>query len=169
MPQPNLYRKRYIPWETVHLKDDKIIQCSEDLIITEWTTLKPRKDIASGISAYYLKEGIKVSKIFDANHNLVYWYCDVINPIIDLQKNTIIIEDLLVDIILYEDGSFRIVDLDELSSAAEQNLITQEQLIDSLKKLNHLITIIENNQFSKLQGPIEGIQGILSTTPPSSL
>lgn len=168
MTQLKLYRKRYIPWETVHLKDDKILHHSEDLIITQWITLKPRKDIASGISAYYLKEGIKVSKIFNAKHNLVYWYMDIIHPIIDAKKNTVIIEDLLVDVILYEDGSFHILDLDELSYAFIQKLITQNQVIDGLRKLNHLISIIENNQFSIFQNPIEITEARLSSVGLSS-
>lgn len=50
MNHPALYRKRFIPDETVELKDDLILLISKDLIITSWDVLKPRRDISRGIS-----------------------------------------------------------------------------------------------------------------------
>ena len=59
-----LYRRRYIPNELTHLKDDRILQYDPGkLLITEWKTLKPRKDFARGVSAFFLDRGIKVSKL----------------------------------------------------------------------------------------------------------
>ena len=47
--QVSLYRKRFIPCETNYLKDDKIVYMDENIIITKWDTLKPRKDIKRSI------------------------------------------------------------------------------------------------------------------------
>ena len=50
MKKPVLFRKRYIPSEIVELKDDIILYRDDSMLITRWTTLKPRHDIAGGIS-----------------------------------------------------------------------------------------------------------------------
>jgi predicted RNA-binding protein associated with RNAse of E/G family len=159
-----LYRRRFIPDELIHLKDDVILVLEKDLIITKWVTLHPHKDIARGVSAFYLDKGIKVSKIYDRNDNLVYWYCDIIQvrynldrSVIDpvpADKNTVIIEDLLIDVILYNDGSMQIMDLDELADALEQQLITQKEATHALRTLNHLLGIITRSEFGTLQEPI---------------
>ena len=72
MPHPTLYRKRIMPDECIHLKDDVIIKCTEDIIITKWNALKPKKDLHHGYSCYFLKEGFKVSKFLREDDSLLY-------------------------------------------------------------------------------------------------
>ncbi|MBB2184546.1 DUF402 domain-containing protein [Lachnospiraceae bacterium MD1] len=165
MNLPMLYRRRFIPNELIPLKDDVIVEMNQELIITKWVTLRPRRDIARGISAIFLKEGFKVSKVLDKNDNLVYWYCDIIQPKIDHIKNTVIIEDLLVDVILYENGTMRIMDLDELSEALERNLITQNEATYALRTLNRLLQIIYRGEFHLLQEPVNQAE---KSNPPAS-
>jgi len=155
MAVPMLYRRRFIPDELVPLKDDIILKMEKNLILTKWVTLHPRKDIARGISAFYLDLGFKVSKIYDSKDQVVYWYCDIIQAKVDSDKNAVIIEDLLIDVILYNDGSMHIMDLDELAEALEQTLITQEEAIYALRTLNDLLKIIYRGDFHTLQEPIQ--------------
>lgn len=154
MALPMLYRRRFIPSELIQLKDDIILVYEKDLIITKWLTLHPRKDIARGISAFYLDKGVKVSKIFDKDGNIVYWYCDIIQVKKDDEKNTVIIEDLLIDVIQNNDGSIRIMDLDELADALEQELITQAEATYALRTLDYLLKTISDKQFHLLQEPV---------------
>ena len=154
MDTPKLYRRRFIPNEMIQLKDDIILVMEEDLIVTKWVTLHPRKDIARGISAFYLDKGYKVSKIYDKKGNLVYWYCDIIQTKKDPEKNTIVIEDLLIDVILYNDGTVRIMDLDELADALEQQLISQQEATYALRTLHQLLQIISDKKFTSLQEPV---------------
>ena len=154
MNVPMLYRRRFIPDELIHLKDDTILVMENDLIITKWVTLHPRKDIARGISAYYLDKGFKVSKIYDKTDGVVYWYCDIIQAKKDPEKNTIVIEDLLIDVILYNDGTMRIMDLDELAEAFEQQLISQQEVTYALRTLHNLLKTISDKQFHALQEPV---------------
>ena len=154
MEYPMLYRRRFIPEELIQLKDDVILVMEPDFIITKWKTLHPRHDIARGISAFYLDQGFKVSKIYDKQDQLVYWYCDIIQVKKDSEKNTVIIEDLLVDVILYEDGSIRIMDIDELVDAVEQQLITQQEANHALRRVNALLQLIYNGEFHTLQEPV---------------
>lgn len=151
MTKPMLYRRRFIPNELIHLKDDIILVMESDLIVTKWETLRPRKDIARGISAFYLDKGFKISKIYDKNNHVVYWYCDIIQVKKDAEKNTVIIEDLLIDVIQYEDGTLRVLDLDELADAFEKKLISQEETLRALRTLDSLLKIIYSGKFSSLQ------------------
>ncbi len=148
---PKIYRKRFIPDELICLKDDYILRYEPNLLITGWLTLKPRRDIARGVSAYILNKGIKVSKIYDRFGRLVYWYCDIIRTVRKPEENSLIFEDLLLDVIVYEDGSYRVADLGEAADALEQGLITQDMLISALRTLDKLLETINNGEFTVLQ------------------
>ena len=160
MDKPMLFRRRFIPEELIHLKDDNILVAEPNLIITSWKTLHPRKDIARGVSAFYLEKGFKISKVFNKENQLVYWYCDIIQVKKDDDKNTVIIEDLLVDLILYDDGSLRIMDLNELADALDRSLITQEEATYALRTANLLLQIIYSGQFYTLQDPVNQVEAL---------
>lgn len=159
MSIPQLYRRRFIPNELIHLKDDIVLVMEKDLIITKWVTLHPRKDIYRGISAYYPEKGFKVSKIYDKNDKIVYWYCDIIQVKTDTEKNTVTIEDLLIDVILYEDGTIRIVDIDELCDAQDQGIITHTEAIHALRTLDQLLKTIYTGQFESMKATITQAEG----------
>ena len=60
MDHVKIYRKRMIPDECILLKDDIILEQTDDIIITSWNTLKPRRDFHHGYSCYYPDGYIKV-------------------------------------------------------------------------------------------------------------
>ncbi len=158
MKNPLIYRRRFIPDELVPLNNDIILRMEDNLIITKWEALHPRKDIAGGISAYYPDRGFKVSKVYNKEHQLVYWYCDIIQQKPGITPDSIIFEDLLVDVILRQDGSIQILDLDELALAFEQNLITDEEVTRALRTLNSLLKIIYQGQFASLMEQVENAE-----------
>lgn len=143
-----LYRKRFIPNELKLLADDKILFADDDLIITSWTTLKPRSDFASGISAYYRKEGFKISRHFGADGTFTRWYCDIITEA--REGNDLIFSDLLIDVVIFPDGTVRVVDLDEAADALEQGLITADMLAQALRSTDKLLSFIHQGKFSEL-------------------
>ena len=145
--KPVLYRKRLIPDEMIHLKDDVILHLDSSVIITKWNSLKPRKDISNGISAYFMEDGFKVSKVFDKHQKLVYWYCDIIETEYDPVQNTYSFLDLLADVLVYPDGSVHVVDLDEIADALEQKLINKEIAGKALRLCNNLLNIIYSGKF----------------------
>lgn len=155
MADPILYRKRLIPEECVLLKDDRLLYRDEEIIVTAWNTLKPRKDLHHGRSCYYLREGIKVSRFYDENGSLLYWYCDIVNYDYDAGTDTYVITDLLADVIVYPDGFVKVVDIDELATAKEAGLLTDAMLTKALLTLSHLLQIIYDGGFEKLQEPLE--------------
>ncbi len=155
MPAPILYRKRIIPEECVLLKDDRILYQDEELIVTGWHSLKPRKDLHHGYSCYFLKEGCKVSKFYREDNSLLYWYCDIVEHDYKPETNTYIFTDLLADVIIYPDGFVKVVDIDELVTALNEELISEDTLKKSLLSLSRLLDIIYSGRFDTLKEPIE--------------
>lgn len=155
MADPILYRKRLIPEECVLLKDDRLLYRDGDIIVTAWNTLKPRKDLHHGCSCYYLREGIKVSRFYNENGSLLYWYCDIVDYDHDAETDTYVITDLLADVIIYPDGFVKVVDIDELATAKDAGLLNDAMLKQALLTLNRLLQIIYDGGFEKLQEPLE--------------
>ena len=147
----HLFRRRFIPNEITPLSDDKVLKFEENLIITSWKTLNPRTDFASGMSAYFIDKGWKVSKFLDCEGNIKYWYCDIIDCILDEASNSFTYEDLLFDVVVYPNGSIKVLDCDEAADAREKGYITEEQLLRGLKSMNELLTTIYHGRFDRLQ------------------
>lgn len=158
MNNPDLYRKRIIPDECIHLKDDMILECNEETIITSWKAIRPRKDLHHGFSCYFLKQGFKVSKFYHEDNSLLYWYCDIVDFNYQPSDNKLIVTDLLADVIIYPDGFVKVVDLDELVTALEAHTISLDTLKSSLCRLDRLLQIIYNGNFSTLTEAIERYQ-----------
>lgn len=153
-----LYRKRLIPEECILLEDDVILHMDQEVIITKWNTLRPKKTLHHGYSCYFLERGYKVSKFYDHEGNLISWYCDIITHDYDAATNTYVFTDLLVDVIVYPDGSVRVVDLDELADACRDGLLSAENLQKSLRRTDKLLSLIYKGAFGKLQKYIEDVE-----------
>lgn len=154
MTNPILYRKRIIPDECILLKNDVIVSCDEDHIITTWQALHPKKDLHHGSSCYFLKEGFKVSKFCCEDNSLLYWYCDIVDFDYDPGKNTLVVTDLLADVIIYPDGFVKVVDLSELVTALEAHSISLDTLKACLLRLDKLLHIIYSGSFDRLKAYI---------------
>ncbi len=155
MIRPQLFRKRLIPEECIELKDDIIIYMDENIIVTKWHALKPKKDLHHGLSCYFLKEGYKISKFYTQDNKLLYWYCDIVDYIYSEIDNTYVFTDLLADVIIYPDGFVKVVDLDEFVEALDTDKLSIETLKLALVRLNNLLDLIYADKFEKLQSEIE--------------
>lgn len=155
MTVTRLYRRRLIPAECILLKDDIILEQNDEFLITKWNTIHPKPDFSHGCSCYFLREGIKVSKIYREDGSLVYWYCDIVDFSFDEATETLTVTDLLADVILYPEGRMEVVDLDELAEAMERELITKEQMTTCLRNLNHLLSMIYRDKFDRLQARLD--------------
>ena len=152
---PELYRKRLIPSECIHLKNDTIVSISDGHIITRWKTLHPKEEFSYGISYYVVKHGWKISKFYKENGTLAYIYCDIIDTSYDKNTDTYIFTDLLADVIIENDGFVRVVDLDELADACRMSIISNDMLVTSLYRLNALLSIIYNGDFKDYLDELE--------------
>jgi protein associated with RNAse G/E len=148
MENPKLYRRRFIPDELVFLKDDVIEHIDEQRIVTSWKTIRPRGDFAGGRSCYFLDEGYKVSQFFDKDGGLVYTYCDIIS--VERRENEYIFHDLLIDVVIYEDGTVKVLDLGEIPEALDRGLISVELAKTALNAADRLLDIIYSGRLNEL-------------------
>lgn len=158
-----LYRKRIIPEECIPLDDDVILYRDNEVIVTKWNTLHPKKTLHHGYSCYFLERGFKISKFYDHQGKLISWYCDIISHTYDAGEDTYVFTDLLVDVIVYPDGFVRVVDLDELSDALRDQLITPSQIQLALRRTDKLLSLIYKGDFPKLQRYIEEQEALSPT------
>ncbi len=149
-----LYRRRLLPQECLLLKDDEIIHIDDEKVITRWQTINPKTAFDHGASCYFLKEGIKVSKFYRSDNSLLYWYCDIVEYEYLKDDNSLIATDLLADVVIYPDGRYKVVDLDELAEVMEKNLISKEQVETCLRNLHNLLSLLYRDKFDKLQAAL---------------
>lgn len=155
MEQLKIYRKRMIPDECTLLKDDIILERTDDTIITKWNTLKPRRDFHHGYSCYFLKLGYKISKFYREDDTLLYWYCDIVDYLYQETENTLIVTDLLADVVIYPDGYIKVLDVDELAVALEKRLCDPQVITQALRKLDKLLNLIYDDKFDTLSSDME--------------
>lgn len=146
-----IYRKRLIPNECILLKDDIIVEQNDEIILTKWDTINPKTTFSHGCSCYFLHDGIKVSKFLRSDNSLLYWYCDVVSYEYHSETNSLVVTDLLADVIVHPDGTVQVVDLDELAEALEKGLITEQQMCTCLRQLDQLLSYIYRDKFDRLQ------------------
>lgn len=142
MAQPKLYRKRFMPNEIVYLKDDIITWQEENVMVTKWDVLHPKAKFSHGVSCYYMDKGWKISKFLNKNNELVYYYCDIIDTTHNEEENFYVFTDLLADVIIYPDGSVKVVDLGEVADALEEGIISDREVKLALKRLDALLEVV---------------------------
>ncbi len=153
MTVPKLYRKRYMPNEIVHLKDDVITYQGENVMVTQWNVLHPKETFSHGVSCYYLEQGWKISKFLNKNNELVYYYCDIIDTEYKEAENAYIFTDLLADVIILENGFVKVVDLAEIADALEEGVICDREVKLALRRLDALLERLYSGGFSDLLSP----------------
>lgn len=152
-----LYRRRYIPDEKIYLKNDEILDINDEVIITKWKVLTDRHDFTHGVSCYFLKEGFKVSKFINSTGELLYWYCDIIDVEYDIENNAYTFNDLLIDVVVYKNGSVKVLDMDEIAEAIDENIIGLNLISKALRGCDKLLKIIYTGMFEDYKKYIEEI------------
>lgn len=147
-----IFRRRFIPNEIVDISGDEVVFRDDKKLITRWLPIKPRPDIGSGMSCIYFDKGIKISKIFDKSGNFKHWYCDIIKHEYIKEEDKYIVTDLLVDVVVYPDGHYEVLDLEELDEALKENLISLEVKEEALDKMNSLLDVIKKGEFEECFG-----------------
>lgn len=147
MKKPIILRRRYIPYEIVDISSDDLIFRSESLLVTKWTSIRPRPDFYGGISFTFLDRGYKLGRFYDEDGKFLYWYCDIVEVHYDYTTDTYTLNDLLLDIKIMPDGEIRLLDADELAQAIEEGLISNKQACEALKTLDSLLKLIYSGSF----------------------
>lgn len=66
------------------------------------------------------------------------------------RKTSLLSTDLLLDVLVYPDGSFKLLDMDELAQAQSEKLISDTLLQSSLLTANRLLNEIYDNKFHEI-------------------
>jgi predicted RNA-binding protein associated with RNAse of E/G family len=158
---PRIYRIRYIPSETIDLSSDRLLYRDENYLITEWEPIRPRDDVKHGISCVFLNKGWKISAFLSQSRELMYWYCDIVDIQYNKEADIYYLYDLLTDIRIMPDGRVEVFDLDELATAFETSLITERQLLMSLRQSSELLGLIYSTDLPEyVKNIIEEYTGI---------
>ena len=181
-----MYRRRLIPNECVLLKDDTILSFDGHRLVTSWNALKPKKELHHGISCFFFDDNIKLSKFYRADNSLIYWYTDIISaditqssPVLSLpysvgnassftdtsqdffakeDDTSLVVTDLLADILIYPDGFVKVVDLGEISDAIDKNLIDGKTAAMTLRITDRTLEDIYSGRFIKYQHYLESFE-----------
>lgn len=85
----DLFRRRLIPDECIHLKDDQIIHSTPDELITKWNTLHPKAEFSHGISLYCIDNGWKISNFSTQKMNSAIFTAILLTPRMTRKKTNI--------------------------------------------------------------------------------
>jgi predicted RNA-binding protein associated with RNAse of E/G family len=88
---------------------------------------------------------------------LLYWYCDIVDFEHRDGDNSLVVTDLLVDVVFTPEGCLKVLDLDELADALEKKIINEKQLSMALRRLNNLLTLIHKDKFDYLQAELDNL------------
>jgi len=158
MGRVELYRKRLIPDQLIHLKDDEILYQDDNIIVTKWRTLRPKDTFDHGTSCYFLGIGIKLSKFYRSDGSLLYWYCDIVDYDYDENSNRLTVTDLLADVIVHPDGRLEVLDLDELAEAARKDILDKNMTCTALERLDFLLKFIYSGDFESMKDKLERLE-----------
>ena len=147
-------RIRLIPRESILLTDDVVLLRDDDRIITSWNAFHTRPDLVRGLSVYYLKEHLKLSKVFHEDHDY-HWYIDLADYYFTEDGKELVMTDLLADVAITRDGQIRVLDLGELADAHSEGLISDALLKKSLYTLDRLLRELYQDGVARLAEPLE--------------
>jgi uncharacterized protein len=147
LKKPKIYRKRYVPDELVDISNDELLYRDENVLVTRWKTIKPRKDIHWGISFVFLNQGYKISRFYDEKDVFLYWYCDILDTFHDAKEDTYICHDLLLDVKILPNEAWQLLDVDEFAMALEHDILKKEQAVKALLSLHNLLDLIKGGHF----------------------
>jgi len=143
-----ILRKRFIPNEVVDISSDEVIYHEDNkFLVTRWKPIHARDDMSAGKSYYFIEKGYKISEIYDTDGKFSYWYCDIIDTEFDITNYKYVFTDLLADVVVFEDLSFKVVDLEEISECLDDDVITVDLVKKALRRLNDLLQLIYKGEF----------------------
>ena len=128
MKKLTVIRKRLIPFEEVDISGDEQLYFDENALITRWFPIRPRKDVGWGISYTHISKGYKVSAFYDRSGVFKYWYWDIIDTVFDRELYTLVVRDLLVDVVADAQFHIQILDKNEVDEALALGLITDQEV-----------------------------------------
>ncbi|SDW86719.1 Protein of unknown function [Marininema mesophilum] len=95
---------------------------------------------------YFVKKGYTISKVFLKSGEFLYYYCDVME-MRQVGRLRYVMVDLLLDLIVYPDGRYHLIDVDEFSAAIDKGQLKKRQQVHTLQTLDKMIRMQTNRTF----------------------
>ncbi|MGD6968455.1 DUF402 domain-containing protein [Rossellomorea vietnamensis] len=118
----------------------RFLALEESLIIE----LPPGNSAKKFIIIYMLDLGLQFSYGFKSSHE--GWLIDIVQ----FEQRTpglVCVHDLLIDIRVFEDGSYHVIDMDEFHEAYRLRVLSGEQVEHSLNALSHILHKLNQKDF----------------------
>lgn len=98
------------------------------------------------LTYYFVKKGYTISKVFQKSGEFLYYYCDVME-MRQVGRLRYVMVDLLLDMIVYPDGRYHLIDVDEFAEAIEKGQLKRRQQVHSLRTLDKMINLQTSRSF----------------------
>lgn len=98
------------------------------------------------LTYYFVKKGYTISKVFQRNGEFMYYYCDVME-MRQVGRLRYVMVDLLLDLIVYPDGRYHLIDVDEFAVAVEKGQLKKRQQVHALRTLDKMTRMVVNRSF----------------------
>ena len=119
---------------------NRFLALSESLVIE----LPPENSLKKFIIIYQMDLGLQFSYGFKTSHG--GWLIDIVEY--EKKRDGLIcVHDLLIDIRVFEDGSYHVVDMDEFYEAYSLGALSKEQLEKSLRALSYILAKLNKGEF----------------------
>lgn len=92
------------------------------------------------LTYYFVKKGFTISKVFRRTGEFLYYYCDVME-MRQTGRLKYVMVDLLFDLIIYPNGRYHLIDVDEFADSLERGLIKKRQQVHALRTLDRMIRL----------------------------
>ncbi|EDL64606.1 DUF402 domain-containing protein [Bacillus sp. SG-1] len=123
---------------------NRFLALNESLVIE----LPPENSLKKFIIIYQMDLGLQFSYGFKNSHE--GWLIDIV----DYEKKPdglVCVHDLLIDIRVFEDGSYHVVDMDEFYEAYSLGALSKEQLEQSLRALSYILEKLNKGEFPGIE------------------
>ncbi|MBE0696445.1 MAG: DUF402 domain-containing protein [Anaerolineaceae bacterium] len=95
---------------------------------------------------HFYNEWFDIIELFDASGAILGYYCDITTPLRKV-KNEYYVQDLLLDLWIFPDGSFTELDWDEFNEAVQQGMLSLEYQEYAVKTMRLLVEEIRKGIF----------------------
>ena len=132
-----IIKHKLCPYESQDITNDHWHHISEDLLISTWNPVESEMQVASVLSIFELSKGVQISKKFNAQGQLKYWYCDLIAA--RYEDEALHITDLILDLVIFPDGVLQVIDVSEYQKYTPQSPWETKVLKEAPKNLSYLM------------------------------
>ena len=94
--------------------------------------------------AYPDGEKYALTIMYDDNKNIVEWYFDIAKEL-GIYNGIPYEDDLYLDLVIKPDGTYTVLDEEELKNALDKEIISKEDYDDAFLTVNRLIKMYHNN------------------------